>query len=149
MMYEAAAARGDIKAKFSQAIYLDQGVHVSRDRKRAFELYSEAANAGHPIAMFNLAGLYAAGKGDGGDGAVEQDFNSARHWYEQAATVGQVVEAAINLGNMYRQGLGVPRDLVKAAAIFDHWAKDSEICRELLQAVEEEIKTGEGNREEQ
>jgi TPR repeat protein len=62
----------------------------------------------------------------------------AAEGFENAMAAG-VVEGAINLGNMFREGLGVEKDLQKAALIFEAFAANNEVCKELAEYVRNEI----------
>jgi len=65
------------------------------------------ANAGDPIAQYNVAVLYARGEG------LAQDYGSANAWFLKAAETGNLA-AQFNLGVMYQRGLGVQQDHVEA-----------------------------------
>lgn len=70
-----------------------------------------AARAGNPTAQFELANLYAAGRG------VERDPGAAATWYRAAALQGNTV-AASNLGVLYANGTGVPQNDAEAVNWF-------------------------------
>ena len=73
-----------------------------------------AAEAGHAVAMHELAQLYAAG----GVG-VERDLRAAVKWYERSAELGNA-ESAAALGSACVSGIGhVPADLDAAARWFE------------------------------
>ena len=65
--------------------------------------YRAEAEAGSAIAQYNLANLYADGKG------VPQDDDAAAKWY-LASAEQDVPEAQYNLGVLYQLGRGVPQD---------------------------------------
>jgi TPR repeat protein len=65
------------------------------------------AEAGDPIAQFNLGLLYLDGHG------VPQSSMEAANWFRRAAEQ-DYVQAQHNLGAMYGSGQGVKRDLVQA-----------------------------------
>ncbi|MCO5070943.1 MAG: peptidoglycan-binding protein [Rhizobiaceae bacterium] len=67
----------------------------------------EAAEAGDPKALFEIAARYSEGRGTKADNAT------AAEWYERAAELG-LAPAQYRIGNMLEKGIGVPRDLVKA-----------------------------------
>ena len=60
--YEKAAAQGHAQATNSVAYLYDLGLGVPQDRKRGFDLYSQAADLGYAEAMWNLANMYGAGQ---------------------------------------------------------------------------------------
>lgn len=132
--YEAGCECGDPAAKFTFGTWLYRGYGgLTVDKKRAFQLQLEAAEAGHPGAMFNTGGAYMEGE------AVEQDFVQAAEWFEKAAE-RNIIEANVNLGNLYRVGFkGITKDLHKALEILSRHAAYHEVSAELVKAVEEEI----------
>jgi TPR repeat protein len=60
--YEEAASQGHAQATNSVAYLYDMGLGVRQDRKKSFELYSQAANLGWVEAMWNIANIYGAGQ---------------------------------------------------------------------------------------
>ena len=91
-----------------------------KDEKAAF-WYTKAAEQGLPEAQAMLGMLYLLGRG------VTRNYAKARHYFEQALQGGELnVEAAVAqywLGQMYKEGIGVPKDrekgekLIRLAAI--------------------------------
>ena len=67
----------------------------------------EAAAAGDPAALSEIASRYADGKG------VQSDLAKAAEWYTKAAE-RNFAPAEYRLGNLYEKGLGVKRDLTAA-----------------------------------
>lgn len=70
------------------------------------------AEAGDPIAMFNLGVHYDAGKG------VSRDLKEAAKWYLKSAEAG-FAHAQNSIGSMYQAGDGVPEDLGKARTWYE------------------------------
>lgn len=68
----------------------------------------EKAFAGVAEAQHDLAAIYTAGHG-----GVKVNYTRAAFWFKEAAVQG-VANARYNLGVLYHQGLGVPRDITKA-----------------------------------
>eukprot|EP01041_Mallomonas_annulata_P011511 gene11511-24074_t len=133
--YEAAAMEtGDPLAKFSLANFLAKGRGTPVDATRAFTLYLECAqlSQGHPIAVFNVGAAYLGGIG------TDVDYNEALKYFQKAADMG-IVEANVNLGNMYRQGFGVQKDLCKAIEVFASGADKNDICKALLEETLAEL----------
>ena len=60
--YEKAAAQDDARATHNLAALYDLGLGVAQDRKRAFGLYSKAADMGWAESMWNMANQYGAGQ---------------------------------------------------------------------------------------
>lgn len=143
LYYQAAADAGDPHGMFSLASWLHTGRGTQGGQKypeKAFHWNLEAAQKGHPAAMFNVGAAFMSGVGTGSEG---KDLLRAAGWFEKASWEGpgRLVEATINLGNMYRQGLGVPRDLSRAKQIFLRCAHFNKTCAKLLgEVVAEEQK---------
>jgi TPR repeat protein len=102
---------------------------VPKDHERAFKLHELAAEAGLPIASFNLGTHYFLGKG------VEQNFEKARDCFEAAARQG-FAQAAVNLGNMYMNGHGIPRDYAKAEAAYALGADSLDDAKALMEKAQ-------------
>ena len=79
----------------------------THDKRKKFEQavtwYTKAAEAGLPIAMFNL-GCSLDGQ-DQGEGGAPPDYPAAAAWYRRAADAGNG-DAAVNLATMYMSGRG-------------------------------------------
>lgn len=73
------------------------------DYGQAFDLWRVRADAGDPLAQFNLAVMFDRGEG------TDRDTNRAVAWYHIAAEQG-VVAAQYQLGIIYSEGLSVPAD---------------------------------------
>ena len=71
------------------------------------ETLQQAALAGDPQALFQLAINYEQGRG------VAENHQEAFYCYHQAAELGHVT-AQLNLGWAYSNGIGVPQDNDKA-----------------------------------
>ena len=81
-----------------------------------FAAIQRKAQAGDPIAQFDLAKAYTLGTG------VEKDSVKALAWLQKSA--GQnYVGAEYALGRMYQQGIGIPKDQHEAAKWFRKAAK--------------------------
>ena len=102
------------------------GDKIQANHERAFQLHQEAAEAGLPIAMFNLGTHYFLGKG------VAQSFEKACQCFRDAATNG-FPQAAVNLGNMYMNGHGVERDYAEAEAAYALGADQLDDARALME----------------
>jgi uncharacterized protein len=70
------------------------------------------AEQGDAEAQYNLGMLYYEGHG------VRQEYATARHWWEQAATQGNAW-AQHRLGVLYQKGRGVPQDDATAREWFE------------------------------
>jgi len=58
------------------------------DLRSAFSAYSEAGEAGHPLAQKKLGDYYSAG-----NSAVPRDYESALKWYQKAREQGVEIPA--------------------------------------------------------
>lgn len=129
--YEAAAKSGDPAAMFTLGTWYYRGrAGLEVDVKRSFELQLEAAKMGHPMAAYNVGSAYLMGDG------VGKNEHLASIWLERAVEYN-IPAARMNLGNMYRFGVGVERDLDKALEIFGGLA-DEKLKKELFAEIEEE-----------
>src|SRR5262245_50293151 len=92
---------------------LEDGLAAYRDKDyaKAFELWKPLADKGVAAAQYQLATLYAEGKG------IDQNDAIAALWYQRAAEQGHAA-AQYNLGASYAEGLGVKKDEAKAAEWF-------------------------------
>ncbi len=72
--------------------------------------YLDRAQAGDPVAQYNIAVLYARGE----DG-LDQDYRSAASWFREAAANGNLA-AQFNLGVIHERGFGVEADMEQAVA---------------------------------
>lgn len=92
---------------------------LAGDFATAYREFSLAAEAGLPLAQYNLAILYFTGQG------VERDMAQAFEWTLRAAEQGHV-EAQANLGSLYLNGDGTEADAeagvrwLSSAARSDH-----------------------------
>jgi len=77
------------------------GIHKDgKEHERAVEWYTKGAEAGLPMAMFNLGCSL-----DKGLGVAAPDYPAAAGWYRRAADAGHG-PAAVNLYTMYTVGRG-------------------------------------------
>ncbi len=83
------------------------GTGVSKDHKKALDLYRRAAISGDLAGTVNLGYMY-----DHGKGTVEDDAEAVR-WYRKAAEKGHAVAQA-NMGTMYENGAGIGKDYAEA-----------------------------------
>jgi TPR repeat protein len=137
--YEGAVEVGDPVAKFTLGTWIAAGRGgLKQDYKKAFDLQCEAAQAGHAGAMYNTACFLMTGKGCDG-----VDYKLAAEWFQLAADKGNIPEACINLGHMYRHGHGVEKDLIKARNLYARHSMVHQDSKQMLHDIEAEIK---GNR---
>ncbi len=101
------ADEGLLRAKYQSATRL-----LDARAPGAVEKLQEVANQGYAPAQFMLSGIYA---GEGG--YAEPNPQEARKWAQRAAD-GGVARAMFNLGTMYYNGTGGPRNQITAAMWF-------------------------------
>ncbi|MCF7854906.1 MAG: hypothetical protein K9N51_08915 [Candidatus Pacebacteria bacterium] len=108
----------------------DMGIAAANrgDNRRAVELFSAGAEAGHALCQYNLGASYIDGLG------VAQDYETAAFWYSKAAQQGLAV-AQKKLGLCFYRGAGVRQDLSKAAYWFGQAADQGD--QEAAQALNE------------
>jgi TPR repeat protein len=141
--FEYLADKGFAPGIYELAKLYEGGFGVTRNYKRAAELYQQGVKKNHPDSMFALAVLYDEGNGVKLDkqmaltlfekaanknlpaaqfnlgvmyangDGVGHDFELAKTWYEKAAANNYSL-AQFNLALMYFEGNGMPKDLEKS-----------------------------------
>lgn len=114
-LFKAAYEKGDTLSGYNLGTCYARGAGVEKDLDRAFELYLEAAEAGHTSARFHVGNFYFLGRGN-----VQQDYRQALRWLRKAYEPHADWRAAAELGLMYANGLGVPRDEATAFRYLNH-----------------------------
>jgi hypothetical protein len=94
---------GNARLKYQLARALSE----SDQAGEAYELFLEAAEAGHAAAMRGVGIMYFRGHG------VAEDHAEAMRWFRKSLDAGYA-GAAISIGVLYHGGYGVPRDEVEA-----------------------------------
>jgi len=107
--YRKAADKGSSAAMVELGVMYGTGAGVAKDAAKARELFERAAKAGNPRGMTNLAAI---------DGSVTSNPTQARDMLLKAAEENSA-EAQFQLGVMYAQGSGGPKDDVAARAMFE------------------------------
>ena len=82
-----------------------------RDAEQNFKACQLSAKSGQADAQKQLGSLYYAGEG------VQQSYQQALFWYEQAAAQGHAI-AAYNAGVLHDKGLGVDKNYKEAGKWF-------------------------------
>lgn len=98
--YQDAVNRGYVAALNNLATIYDGGEGVQANPAQATRLFTQGADQGHPIAMYNLALRYQEGKG-----GVQRDYNKAFDLLARAAEAGHV-GAMVQFGKFLYFGLG-------------------------------------------
>jgi hypothetical protein len=136
-----ASAHGSTVATNALAEMTESGSSGKADLIAAVTLYKQAAASGDSRAMYNLGRLVATGKvapnqvsvegagaspkpsGVWGSNDVEAHssgsdrYRDAAAFWEQSAAAGDPL-AEYQLGTLYESGLGVPKDLARAIALY-------------------------------
>lgn len=89
---------------------------VSKDLKKAYELYLQAAKKDFAKAQYSVADMLYYGE------EIEKDEIAAYQWYVKAANNGDAI-AANRLGNMFYSGKSVPQDYKKAVEWYEKSAE--------------------------
>ena len=95
-------------------LYYD-GKGVIQDYKEAFKWFHKAADQGVTVAQVSLGWYYMNGDGNLEDNSI--DYKKAIYWNQKAADNGES-EAFNNLGWLYEHALGVDKNLVRAAELY-------------------------------
>jgi TPR repeat protein len=101
------AAEGDVKAMLAMGDFYERGIGTYRDYTRALAWYRQAADAGSPEGIYNVAVCLEVGMGAATDRA------KAVEGFVRAADLG-LAQAQYKLSALYADGEGVPRDEAKA-----------------------------------
>ena len=116
-LYTKAAEAKQPYALFNLAILYANGVGgVEHDQFKAHELYMDAATREVPPAMYEVALMLERGLG------CIQNYSEAAFWYEEGAKRGHL-ESFNNLGALYKEGHGVPKDDAKTFICFTRAAE--------------------------
>ena len=112
-LFSEAALQGDADGINMVGMSYFHGRGVDKDTHKAAVNFLNAARMGHAQAQYNL-GLLLCGEGK----ACPQGLERSVYWFRKAADQGYV-PAFWEMGNAYRDGLGVERDFGEAAAWFE------------------------------
>jgi TPR repeat protein len=108
----AKAQRGDARAQFWLGSAYEQGSFGNVNLQEALRWFKKAAAHGDPDAQDALGQMYQEGEG------LLQNYRLAAKWYRRAAEhvpdLGAAGQGRNNLGLLYLDGLGVPKDYVRA-----------------------------------
>jgi TPR repeat protein len=105
--YRRAAELQDPRALDDLGFAYESGWHVPKDPVTARMYYTQGAGLGDGTCMLRLAEIF----------RKEHDGQQALRWYQGAADHGEA-DGLEGMGNLYREGKDVPRNLPKAAALF-------------------------------
>jgi len=116
-LYAELAENGNADAQTSLAFMHQNEQGCQKDEIKTLELYTKAAEAKQPYALFNLAILY-----ENGVGGVEHDQFKAHDLHMEAAT-REVPPAMYEVALMLERGLGCIQNYCEAAFWYEEGAK--------------------------
>lgn len=111
------AEKGNADAQTSLGYMYQNGQGCEKNEAKTLELYTKAAEAKQPYALFNLAILY-----ENGIGGVEHDQFKAHELHLEAAT-REVPPAMYEVALMLERGLGCMQNYSEAAFWYEEGAK--------------------------
>jgi len=116
MWLQQAAQKGDAEAQLWLGNAYEHGSLGTINFREALNWLNKSAKQGQPDAQALLGQMYEDGEG------VRQNYGMAAKWYRKAAehvpNLGGAGQGRNNLGLLYMQGLGVPKDSVRAYVWF-------------------------------
>jgi TPR repeat protein len=116
-LYEDLASKGDADAQTSLGFMYQNAQGCEKDDAKALELYTKAAEAKQPYALFNLGILYMNGLG-----GVEHNQFKAHEMFLEAA-IKEVPQAMYEVALMFERGLGCVQNYSEAAFWYEEGAK--------------------------
>ena len=126
-----AALLGEPNAEGKSGDLFSEGCGVIKDSTLGARWYERAVRHGNPMAMLSLANLYRTGDGVPMDGnkafqlfydaaiRLKKDYNPEKSDLDNGRVILKLSCAELPLGEMARDGEGVPQDLVEAYAWFN------------------------------
>ena len=102
--YFRAIDNGSVTALYNIATMYETGLGVEKDLTLAFNYYAKAAEKGSSLAQYELGMMYLKGT------AVDRNYALAKEWLDKSTHP----EKYIALGEIYENGLGVKKDILKA-----------------------------------
>lgn len=116
-IYTQLSDNGDADAQTSLGYMYQNEQGCQKDEAKTLELYTKAAEASQPYALFNLAILY----GNGIGGVAHDQFKA--HELHMEAAIREVVPAMYEVALMLERGLGCTQNYSEAAFWYEEGAK--------------------------
>jgi len=116
-LYSALAEQGNPDAQTSLAFMHQKEQGCQKDETKVLALYTKAAEAKQPYALFNLAILYTSGTG----GVAHDQFKAYELFME--AAIREVPPAMYEVALMLERGLGCLQNFSEAAFWYEEGAK--------------------------
>lgn len=111
--FKEAALHGSGAGMLQVAVYHEQGKGgLTADPVESARWLIRAAEAGHALAMNELALRYKDGNG------VLKDLTAAAAWLDKAVALHALPAAQVNLGSMFEMGMGVPQSYQRAGELY-------------------------------
>lgn len=112
--FEKGMLQGNPECEYYIGMMRIQGNGILRNPAQGVENLKKAADNDNHLAQFELGKIYLNGEPSAG---IEKNFNLAFHYISKAAGAN-MLEAQYIQATMYDQGLGVPKDNVKAITLY-------------------------------
>lgn len=109
-LYESEYRNGSFEAGLRYAEMLSDGLGVPKDKVKAFEIWSNLAHRGVPLAFHNLGVCYEYGEG------TKKDIAKAETSYRKAAEAG-ILWSIFNLGTLYSNRIAQRDDDVEGLSL--------------------------------
>jgi len=131
------AEEGDMEAQYQVGRLYESWPHGAPDNAKARKWYEKAAEQGHPEAQFNVGRFISSG-------TSSSKLTESAKWDSMAAMQSSE-QAAVAMGNKYKLGVGVEKDLVKAFAWFSQITSrnDPNVKEIAVKFTKEEMKLAE------
>ena len=107
---ELCSNNGDLYCQNDLGYFYDNGIYVSKNKKKAYDLFLKSAEQGSSNAYTTIASYYLDGD------VVNQSYSKAFEYYKKGAEAefGNTERALYGLALMYEKGLGTKADYEKA-----------------------------------
>ncbi len=116
-LYQMAASQNNISANLNLGLMYYTGDGVTRDFKTALNYFQKVPVNQKPIVARYLGSIYL-------NNASFRDYTKAFYYYDLSARYGDL-SAYFALGEMYRKGLGVPKDTTVAINFYKYAATEN------------------------
>jgi len=128
--WQQACDAGESKGCFAVGVMYEDGKGVTKNAKRAVDLYKSACDQNYATACYNLGLMYGNARG------VPTDLKRAADLYKRACDGGNAASCN-NLAIQYANGQGVARDDKKAADLYKRScdAGDKSGCKNLAHMI--------------
>lgn len=118
-LYGSLADAGNARAQYQLGDMYEFGYGVPKDPKEAISWFRKAADQGLGVAQARLGEIYFAGS------EAVQNFKAARQWLQKASDQ-RIAVAERRLGQMEEQGLGGPKNPIRAYALYEQAILDGD-----------------------